>query len=79
MQILSHAEFLFGLFSLVGAGVLVIVAIGKSPRLLHEEMADRVKQSIAVLDTCAQPLGGPMAESSIQSLISGNGALSSRR
>lgn len=56
MQVLSHAEFFWGLFSIVGSGILIVVVISKSPRFLHDEVANRVKQSIAVLETCAQPL-----------------------
>ncbi len=72
MQLLSHTELFFGLFSVVGAGILIVIALSKSPRFLRETMADRVRQSIAVLDTCAQPLGESLK------IDSTNGSLSSR-
>lgn len=50
MSALTYAELLVGLFSAVGAGIMV--AASKTPKLLRDEIAQRIQQSIAVIDGC---------------------------
>lgn len=56
MEVLSLAGFWFALISIVSACILMVHARSPSSESLQERMADRVRQSIEVLDTCAQPL-----------------------
>jgi hypothetical protein len=50
MSAMTYAGLLVGLFSAVGAGI--VVAVGKTPKLLRDEIAQRVQESIAVIDGC---------------------------
>jgi hypothetical protein len=80
MQFLSQAGFWLALLSIVSAGILLVHARSDSRTPLQAQMADRVKQSIEVLDTCAQPLGGALvSESKPGSFSSGHIALVTAR
>ncbi|MGJ7508940.1 hypothetical protein [Variovorax sp. GT1P44] len=52
MNVFTQLELFAGLFSAVGAGILMMVAISRPPRFLHEEIAQRIEESITVIDQC---------------------------
>jgi len=52
MSALTYAELVLAVFSAVGAGI--VVAVEKTPKLLRDEIAQRVRQSIAVIDGCKE-------------------------
>lgn len=80
MQLFSDAGFWLALLSIVSAGILMVHARSQSRSSLEDQMKDRIKESIEVLDTCAQPFGGPaMSESRPGSFSSGHIALVSSR
>jgi len=50
---MNDLELLAGLCSAAGAAVLMlVVATGRSPKCLRDEIAQRIENSITVLDRC---------------------------
>ena len=53
MNAFTQMELFAGLFSVAGAAVLMlVVATGRSPKCVRDEIAQRIETSIAVLDRC---------------------------
>ncbi|KWT84348.1 MULTISPECIES: hypothetical protein [unclassified Variovorax] len=52
MDVLTISELMTGLLSVIGTGILLLLATSRSPKPLHDEIARRVEHSIALLDTC---------------------------
>ncbi|RZL86480.1 MAG: hypothetical protein EOP82_29790 [Variovorax sp.] len=52
MDAFTYAELFVGLLSAVGAGILMVVATSRSPKILRDEIARRVERSAALLDRC---------------------------
>jgi hypothetical protein len=52
MDVFTYAELITGLLAAVGTGMLVLTATSRAPKALHDEIAHRVEQSIALLDDC---------------------------
>jgi hypothetical protein len=52
MDVLTYSELLTGLLAALGTGMLVLTATSRAPKALHDEIAHRVEQSIALLDDC---------------------------
>ncbi len=50
MELVTQAEFFAGLFSIVGAGILIVIVTSRSPKQLGDEMANRVQQTVTLLD-----------------------------
>ncbi|VTU18814.1 MULTISPECIES: hypothetical protein [unclassified Variovorax] len=50
MNAFTYMDLLVALFSVVGAGVLIMVAVSRSPKILHDEITQRIEQSITVID-----------------------------
>lgn len=59
MNVFNQLELFAGLFSAVGAGILMVMAIGRPPRFLHEQIAQRIEESITVIDQCKDLSDGP--------------------
>lgn len=49
MELFTQAEFFAGLFSIVGAGILIVVVVSRSPKQLGDEMANRVQETVTLL------------------------------
>ena len=60
MNALSQTEFFLGLFIvIIGVGILMVSVMNWSPKLLRDEIVNRIQQSIAAIDACAQPVSMP--------------------
>jgi hypothetical protein len=49
MELFTQAEFFAGLFSVVGAGILIVIVVSRSPKQLGDEMANRVQETVTLL------------------------------
>ncbi|MBC7393788.1 fructoselysine-6-P-deglycase FrlB-like protein [Variovorax sp. GrIS 2.14] len=49
MELFTQAEFFAGLFSIVGAGILIVIVVSRSPKQLGDEMANRVQETVTLL------------------------------
>jgi hypothetical protein len=47
-------DLLVALFSVVGTGTLIMIAVGRSSRMLQDEIAERIEHSITVIDELRQ-------------------------
>lgn len=52
MDVLTSSELMTTLLSVLGTGLLFMLATSREPKALHDEIALRVERSIALLDTC---------------------------
>lgn len=50
MELVTQAEFFVGLFSIVGTGILIVIVVSRSPKQLGDEMANRIQQTVTLLD-----------------------------
>ena len=73
MELFTQAEFFAGLFAIIGAGILIVIVVSRSPKQLGDEMANRVQETVTLLgrlddsiDTGARQFeaaGGPVRRS----------------
>jgi hypothetical protein len=52
MSAITYAELLVGLFSAVGAAILLMGSSSRTPQPLQEEIAQRIRRSIDLIDGC---------------------------
>lgn len=52
MDVLTSSELMTGLLSVLGTGILLLLATSRAPKALHDEIALSVERSIALIDTC---------------------------
>ncbi|WP_158100971.1 hypothetical protein [Variovorax sp. JS1663] len=52
MDVLTLSELMTGLLSVIGTGLLLMLATSRAPKALHDEIALRVERSIAAIDAC---------------------------
>jgi len=52
MDVLTSSELMTGLLSVLGTGILFLLATSRAPKALHDEIALSVERSIALIDTC---------------------------
>lgn len=52
MDVLTYSELLTALLAALGTGMLILTATSREPQVLHDEIAHRLEQSIALLDDC---------------------------
>ena len=52
MDILTNAALMTGLFSAIATGLLFMMASNRVPKVLNDEIAERVERSIAAIDAC---------------------------
>jgi hypothetical protein len=52
MDVLTYPELMTALLSVLGAGLLLMLASSREPKALHDEIALSVERSIELLDTC---------------------------
>lgn len=57
MSALTYAELFVGLFAAFGAATLIMAAVSRTPRLLHDEIAQRIRQSVELIDGCKDTPG----------------------
>lgn len=55
MNSLLFAELCVGLFSVLGAGIVILVMTDRTPKALDAEIASRVERSITVLGDLQDP------------------------
>jgi hypothetical protein len=49
MNALTYMDLLVALLSVVSTGTLIMIAMNRSSRMLHDEIAERIEQSITVI------------------------------
>jgi len=54
MNPLTYMDLLLALLSMAGIGTLIVIAVNRSSRMLHDEITERIEHSITVIDELRQ-------------------------